>query len=89
MEILYSEGGEAVAQAAQTSCDALSLKMLKARIDPGQPELVVPDSAVFKPARNRGVGTRWSLRPLPTQANLRLYNSTSLSTQVTLKVSHH
>ena len=63
MEIFYSEGGEALAQAAQRSCECPIPGGIQGQVGwgPGQPELVGGS-----PARGKRVGARRSLRSHPT-----------------------
>jgi len=62
-EILYYEGSEALAQAAQRSCGCPLPRSVQGQVGWGfeQPGLVKG-----VPAHGRRVGTRWSLRSLPT-----------------------
>jgi len=61
--ILHHESGETLEQAAQRSCGCLLPHSVQGQVgwSSEQPGLVEG-----VPAHGRGVGTRWSLRPLPT-----------------------
>ena len=62
-EILHCEGGEALAEAARSSCGCPTQGQVGRGL--GQPGLVEG-----VPAHGRGVGTRQSLRSFPTQTVL-------------------
>ena len=65
-KLLYSESGDALAQAAQRSCGCPIPGSLEDQAGwaPEQPDLLGGNQPTA------GVGTRWSLRFLPTQAIL-------------------
>jgi len=75
-EVLYCESGKVLERAASRGCRCPGGVQGQVGKGPGQPALV-PDLEVGGPACGRGAGTQWSLRPLPTQAILWLYDGNS------------
>ena len=76
-EALYQESGEALAQAAQGGCGCPIPGGFQGQVgwNPGQPGLV-PDLKVGGPTCGKGVGTWWSMGPLPAQVVLWFYEKT-------------
>ena len=70
---LYCEGGEALAQVAQRSCGCPLPGSVQGQVGWG---LEHPGLVEGVPAHGRGVGTRWSVRSLPTQTIQRFYEKT-------------
>jgi len=75
LEILPREGGETLAQVAQRSCGYPLPGSVQGQVGWGfeQPGLVEG-----VPAHGRGIGTRWSLRSVPTQTIFWFYDSMNL-----------
>jgi len=61
-EILYSEGGEALAQPAQRSCGCPLPARVQGQVGWGSEQPCLVEGV---PAQGRGVGNGWSLRALP------------------------
>jgi len=65
--MFYSEGGEALAQAAQRSCGCPLPGRAQGQVGQGWEH---PGLGERVPAHGRGGGTGWSVRCLPTQTVL-------------------
>ena len=66
-EVLHCEGGEALEQVAQRSCGGLIPGSVQGQVGWGFEQRGLVESV---PVLGRGVGTRGSLRSLPTQTIL-------------------
>ena len=78
-EILHCEGGEALEQAAQRDCGCPLPGSVQGQVGWGFEQSGLVEGV---PAHSRGVGTRWSLRSLPTQTILWFFDFQNWSCSV-------